>query len=90
MVAVISILSIIILLVSLGCWIFTLVKLFQAGKTLEGVLSICPLVGFIIGWVRANELDHKTIMLIWTACIVANIVLNILVRSQAQATVVTY
>ncbi|HEY0010255.1 MAG TPA: hypothetical protein VGB55_16140 [Tepidisphaeraceae bacterium] len=79
-----GILLILISVVSLACWIYTLVRLFQAGKTLEGILSICPLVGFIIGWVRARELDHTKVMLIWTVAIILNLILNFAVGSQAQ------
>ncbi|HEX8324081.1 MAG TPA: hypothetical protein VF595_09215 [Tepidisphaeraceae bacterium] len=84
--AILTILGLLVGLVSLACWIFTLVRLFQAGKTLEGVLGICPLIGFILGWVRAKELDHTKVMLIWTVCVVVSILLNIVIASSGAAT----
>lgn len=63
-------------LVSLVCWILVLIKVFQSGNTLMGVLSICPLVCFIYGWVKVNELKARQIMLIWTGCVVLNLILQ--------------
>ena len=69
-----------IMAVSLACWIMVLIKVFQSGDTLWGVLSICPLVGFIYGWVKNKELGLQKVMLVWTACVVVNIVLSVLFR----------
>lgn len=63
--------SIVLAVGSLICWIIMLVKLFQAGYTLQGVLGIfCGIVAFIYGWMKADELDAKPIMLAWTGCII--------------------
>jgi len=60
---------------SLVCWIIMLVKIFQAGYTLQGVLGIlCALVAFIYGWMKADELDAKPIMLGWTGCIIGQLI----------------
>ena len=60
---------------ALICWIIILVKLFQAGYTVQGVLGIfCGIVAFIYGWAKADEMDAKPIMLAWTACIVAYVI----------------
>lgn len=67
-------------LASLACWIYTLVRLFQTGNTVLGVCGICPLVGFIAGWVKAQEMDHQKVMMIWTGVVVVNIILNIMLR----------
>lgn len=64
-------------LVSLGCWIFTIVRAFQAGDTTSGVLSICPLIGLIIGWMNHTAWNHTKVMMIWTACIVLNILMQV-------------
>ena len=76
--AVILVLSLACSAVSLVCWIMTLVKFFQKGDTLMGILSICPLIGFIMGWVKVKELpNHQNFMLAWTAAIVLNIILSV-------------
>lgn len=60
---------------SLVCWIIMLVKIFKAGYTLQGVLGIiCGLVAFIYGWMKADELDAKPIMLGWTGCIIGQVI----------------
>ena len=79
-----QILSIAIGIASLVCWILVLVKIFQSGDTLWGVLSICPLVGFIYGWVKNKELGVQTIMLVWTACVVVNFILSFMLRPSTM------
>jgi hypothetical protein len=64
-------------LVSLGCWIMTIIKAFQNNDTTAGIFSICPLVGFILGWINASKWNHGTIMLVWTVCIVISIVIQV-------------
>jgi hypothetical protein len=60
---------------SLVCWIIMVVKIIQGGYTLQGVLGIiCGLVAFIYGWMKADELDAKPIMLGWTGCIIGQII----------------
>jgi hypothetical protein len=60
---------------SLVCWIIMVVKIIQAGYTLQGVLGIiCGLVAFIYGWMKADELGAKNIMLAWTGCIIGQII----------------
>ena len=70
------ILSSIIGLGFLACWIIVLVKVFQSGNILMGVLSICPLVAFIYGWVKNDELKIRNVMLVWTVLFIANLFLN--------------
>ena len=79
-----AILSLVIGLVALACWIMVLVKIFQSGDILWGVLGICPLVAFIYGWVKNQALDIRNVMLVWTLCIVANLILNVVVASAGQ------
>ena len=65
-------------LVSLGCFIMVLIKLFQEKGALHGILGlICALYTFIWGWMNVDRLGIRTIMLIWTAVFVFGIILNI-------------
>ncbi len=58
-------------LVSLVCWILTLVKLFQSKGVLHGILGIiCGLYTFIWGWMNTSSNDNKMIMIIWTVAII--------------------
>ncbi len=74
-------------LVSLGCWIFTIVRAFQSGDTVAGIVSICPLGAFILGWINAGKWNHMGVMAVWSICIVINIVLNVLVQGMQQGAV---
>lgn len=72
--------SILALLVGLGsiiCWIIVLIKLFQNEGALKGILGvICGLFAFIWGWMNADRLGIRNIMLIWTALILISLILN--------------
>jgi hypothetical protein len=71
---------------SLICWILMLVKIFQAGYTVPGILGIfCGLVAYIYGWMKADELDAKPIMLGWTGCIVGQIIFAVMAASSRGA-----
>ena len=71
-------LAILVSLGSLACWIIVLVKIFQAGNIGMGIVGIlCPLVAFIYGWVKANELRIQKVMLIWTVLVLVSIGLNL-------------
>lgn len=74
-----QILSIIIGIAALACWIMVLVALFKNGNVLAGVFSICPLVGFIMGWINVNKYNLMPVMLVWTGCIVVNVILNLVI-----------
>jgi len=67
-------------LVSIGCLvcaIIVLIKLFQNEGALKGILGlICLLYTFIWGWINANRLGIKNIMIIWTLLIIVLMVLN--------------
>jgi hypothetical protein len=80
----VEIIAIAISIASLVCWILTLVKIFQSGNTLWGILGICPLVAFIYGWVKVGELDNQKIMLIWTVCIIAGMIVNFSLAATGQ------
>ncbi len=72
--------GIIALLVGLGsliCFIIVLIKLFQNEGALKGILGIiCGLYTFIWGWMNADKLGIKNIMIIWTLLILVSLVLN--------------
>jgi len=62
---------------SLICFIIVLIKLFQNEGALKGILGfICGLYTFIWGWMNADKLGIKNIMLIWTVLILIALVLN--------------
>ena len=68
-------------LVSIVCWILTLVKMFgdqEKGGVLHGIIGIiCGLYALIWGWMNHAQHNHKTIMMVWTGVIVASIVLQV-------------
>lgn len=74
-------LGILAMLLSLGafvCFIMVLIKQFQTAGAVHGIIGIitCGIWTFIWGWMNANNLNIKNIMLIWTLLIVVCIVLN--------------
>jgi hypothetical protein len=57
-------------------FILVLIKLFQEKGALHGILGlICGLYTFIWGWMNAERLGIKNLMLLWTALIIASFVL---------------
>ncbi len=64
-------------LVSLACWIINIVVAFQHEDILMGVLSICGIVGFIIGWIKVGEWGHQKVMIAWTIAMIAGIGLQL-------------
>ena len=88
-----QVLSGILSLVSLGCFIMVLVKMFSAGDTGLGIacavgIFVCgigALVAFIMGWVKVNDYDIKPIMMAWSACFVLNILLSVAVAMMNPA-----
>ena len=74
--------GIVTMLVGLGmliCAIIVLIKLFQNEGALKGILGIiCGLYTFIWGWMNANKLGIKNIMIIWTLLLIAYIILGMM------------
>jgi hypothetical protein len=59
------------------CFVIVLIKLFQNEGALKGILGlICGIYTFIWGWLNANRVNIKTIMLIWTVLILLAIIIN--------------
>lgn len=77
MAMVILIISLLTSLVSLGCWIWTVVRAFQSGKPVLGIVSLCPLVAFIIGWINVKEWNHQLAMTIWSIVFLINLLLRV-------------
>ena len=76
-----NVLGLLAMLCSLGsliCFIIVLIKLFQNGGVVQGIIGlICGIWTFIWGWMNAGKLNFRNIMLIWTALILLSIILNI-------------
>jgi hypothetical protein len=57
--------------------------MFQTGATGPAiasiVLSLCgigPLIALVYGWLKVDELRIRNILFLWTACLVASVVLG--------------
>lgn len=76
---ILSLLALVVGIASLVFWIWTLVVFFKRSQILIGILGIiCPIVAFVMGWVKADEYNHKQIMIYWSVCLVLGIILNVL------------
>jgi hypothetical protein len=74
------------MLVGLGylvCLIIVLIKQFQIGGVIHGIIGIitCGLWTFIWGWMNAGSLGIKNIMIIWTLLFIACIAINLMFGS---------
>ena len=74
------ILAMLLCLVSVICWIIVLIKQFQNGGVVHGIIGIitCGIWTLIWGWMNATKLGIKNIMLIWTVVYVAAWVLTMM------------
>ena len=63
---------------SLVCWIMVLIKQFQMGSVVHGIIGIltCGLWTLIWGWINAKKYNIRNLMLIWTILIVVAVVLQ--------------
>lgn len=75
-----GILAMVLSLASFICFILVLIKQFQDGGALHGIIGIvtCGIWTFIWGWMNATRLNIKNIMMIWSLLIVVCIILNVL------------
>lgn len=79
-----GLLAIVCWIAAFACFIVVLVKLFQTEGPLYGILGlICGLYTLIWGWMNADKLNIKNIMLIWTGLIVGCIVLQVLAAAMS-------
>ncbi len=83
---IISIIGVIILaaasIASLVCWIIVLIRVFPKNLVL-GIVSIIPLVGFIVGWVMSTTCQLRKVMTVWTVAIVLSFGMNIVILVPA-------
>lgn len=75
-----GILALVCSLASFICFIIVLIKQFQDGGALHGIIGIvtCGIWTLIWGWMNATRLNIKNIMMIWTLLFVVCIILNVL------------
>ena len=75
-----GILALVCSLASFICFIIVLIKQFQDGGALHGIIGIvtCGIWTFIWGWMNAGRLNIKNIMMIWSLLVVVGIILNVL------------
>jgi Flp pilus assembly protein protease CpaA len=80
----VAIVSNIVGLVGLVCFILVIVKMFQNNQTGLAIacivgLCVCGIgyfVAFIMGWVKSGEWKLKPVMLVWTIVLVVNLILS--------------
>jgi hypothetical protein len=71
-----SILVLLVLLAAIVVQILVVIKMFQNAGALHGILGLlCGLYAFIWGWMNANKLGIKNLMLIWTALLILYFIL---------------
>jgi len=79
-----EILSTLISIAGLICWIIILIKMFQQAGVLQGILGIiCGLWAFIWGWMNVDAHGQKPVMIAWTVIIVVNIALTAMTLASA-------
>lgn len=76
-------LSVIVGLVSLACWIYTVVVAFTNESAVIGIVCLCPIVALVMGFIKMNEWNHQKVMIVWAACIGINIVLQVIAGAAA-------
>jgi len=85
MAAILGLLAVVAGIGSIVCWIIVLIKLFQNGQILLGVVSIfCGIVAFVMGWMNADKWNIKKVMLIWTVCILVSVVVQVGMVAMGQ------
>jgi hypothetical protein len=74
-----GILGIVVWLGCIICLIMVVIKMFGDKGPLHGILGlICGLYAFIWGWMNADRMGIKNIMMIWSLLILVSIVLGFL------------
>ncbi len=85
MATLLTILGVVVGIANLVLFIMVLIKLFQEKGVLHGILGIiCGLYTFIWGWMHANRLNIKNIMIAWSVGIVLSIILNGAISAFSQ------
>ena len=79
MAMIVGLLAIVVYVAMLVCAVIVLIKLFQVEGALKGILGlICGLYLFVWGWMNADKLNIKNIMLAWTALVILLIILQVM------------
>ncbi|HWN11219.1 MAG TPA: hypothetical protein VNO50_18430 [Pyrinomonadaceae bacterium] len=74
-----AILALVALVGCIICQIFVAIKIFQNDGALKGIIALlCGLFGLIWGWMNADRLGVKNIMLIWTVLIILYAILAVM------------
>jgi hypothetical protein len=65
--------------------IVVLIKLFQKGGVVQGIIGLvtCNIYTFIWGWMNAKKENIGTMMWIWTGVIVLSIIISIVTAGSA-------
>jgi hypothetical protein len=73
-----QILAMLIGLASFICFIMVLIKQFQNGGIVHGIIGIitCGIWTFIWGWMNAGNLNIRNLMLAWTVLILIGLIVN--------------
>jgi hypothetical protein len=64
-------------IVSLVCWIMTLIRIFKDNVGLGILGVVCALFAFIYGWVKVEQYQNKKTMIIWTIAVIFSVLLNV-------------
>jgi hypothetical protein len=73
-----QIIAMLVGLASFICFIMVLIKQFQNGGVVHGIIGIitCGIWTFIWGWMNAGNLNIRNLMLAWTVLICIGLVVN--------------
>jgi hypothetical protein len=75
-------------LVSFGCAVMVLIKLFQAEGVGKGILGIiCGIYAFVWGWQNNEKNNQKNIMIVWSIAAALGIIFNIAAASKSSGAV---
>lgn len=74
-------------IVSLVCWIKTLINIFKENVGLGILGLICGIFAYIYGWVKCKEYNNKKVMLVWTICVGILIISYLIIMALTFATV---
>ena len=74
-----GLLAMVIGLISFVIFIMVLIRQFKDAGPVHGIIGIvtCGIWTFIWGWMNAGTLNIRNLMIIWTICIILNIVLSL-------------
>ena len=70
------------------CFIMVLIRQFQTAGAVHGIIGIitCGIWTFIWGWMNANNLNIKNIMIIWTLLWVVCLAINLMFGTYSAFT----